>query len=245
MAGEQILQLNEKHFCAVQKNTAQERMSHNSAVQQVGDREFEELVSVYKKSLLACASRTVHHFVTEHDEEWSVTLQAFYEAVCSHDPGRGDLWPYASVVIRRRLTDYLRGLYRYREEEQGEVPETAEDESGWPGADSIADEIEAVQGELAEYGFSFFDLTEASPKSAKSRNKCAKAAAALLGDRRLADTLKRTKALPMKRLIWKSGVSGKTLERHRKYIIAVMVILEGDYPLLAEYLHSVREEMRS
>ena len=212
---------------------------------QIREEAFEELVHDYRRSLLACASRTVNHFVTDHDEEWSVTLQAFYEAVTTHDTQKGELWPYASAVIRHRLTDYLRGLYRHREEEWEDVPETLQDDTGWPGKYTIADEIEAVQCELADYGFSFFDLTEASPKSFKSRKKCAKAAALLLGDRELSGILKQTKALPMKKLVWKSGVSRKTLEQHRKYIIAVTVILNGDYPLLAEYLHDIRKEMMS
>lgn len=206
---------------------------------------FEELVKEYRRSMLACASRTMNHFVTEQDEEWSVTLQAFYQAVNSYEIGKGELWPYASVIIRRRLTDYMRGLYRHKEEEQTEIPETIPAEENWPGEYTITDEIEAVQSELSGYGFSFFDLTEASPKSEKTRKKCAKAVACLLRDTAMIRELETSKVLPMKKLVWKSRVTAKTLERHRRYIIAAAVILRGDYPLLAEYLHMVREEMKS
>ena len=85
---------------------------------QISDQQFESLVKEYRQSLLACASRTVKHFVTEQDEEWSVTLQAFYEAVKGYDGSRGQFWPFASVIVRRRLTDWMRDLYRHREEMQ-------------------------------------------------------------------------------------------------------------------------------
>ena len=212
---------------------------------QASDKYFEEQVTEYRKSMLACASRTMKHFVTEQDEEWSVTLQAFYEAVQSYEAARGEFWPYASVIIRRRLTDYMRGLYRHREEDQAEIPETIQAADNWPGEYTIADEIEAVQGEFTAYGFSFFDLTEASPKSEKTRKKCANAVAALLQDAEMIRVLETTKTLPVKRLVCRSRISAKTLERHRRYIIAAVLILRGDYPLLAEYLHMVREEMKS
>jgi RNA polymerase sigma factor len=39
-----------------------------------------------------------------------------------------------------------------------------------------------------------------------------------------------------------SQVPRKILERHRKYIVAAIEILSGEYPYLAEYLRYIREE---
>ena len=212
---------------------------------QISDQQFESLVKEYRQSMLACASRTVKHFVTEQDEEWSVTLQAFYEAVKGYDSAKGEFWPFTSVIIRRRLTDWMRDLYRHREEEQEEVPETVQDKENWPGQYTIKDEIEAVQGELKAFGFSFFDLVESSPKAEKSRKKCAAVIASLVQKEELFRSMKETGTLPMKSLIRASGISGKVIEKHRRYIIAAAIILQGEYPLLAEYLHVVREEMKA
>jgi RNA polymerase sigma factor len=38
-----------------------------------------------------------------------------------------------------------------------------------------------------------------------------------------------------------SGVSRKTLDRYRKYIIMAALILSDDYPQIAEYLKFVKE----
>ncbi len=212
---------------------------------QISDQEFESLVKEYRQSLLACASRAVKHFVTEQDEEWSVTLQAFYEAVKGYDITKGQFWPFVSVIVRRRLTDWLRNMYSKREEMQEEVPESIPDKGNWPGEYTIKDEIDAVQEELRTFGFTFFDLTESSPKAQKSRKKCAAVTAVLVQNEDLFRSMTETKTIPVKALVRASGISGKIMEKHRRYIIAAAIILRGEYPLLAEYLHMVREEMKA
>lgn len=226
----------------IQRSEAQ--ISRQQPETQCDEQEFERLVNEHRRFLLACASRTVNHFVTEQDDEWSVTLQAFYEAVNTYDPCRGELQSFASVCIRRRLTDWMRTAYRRREEPEEEIPEALPDGEHWPGEYTISDEIEAVQEELKSFGFSFFDVADSSPKAQKSRKKCAAVIAALMRDEELYQSMFRTGMLPAKTLTKASGISGKVIEKHRRYIIAAAIILHGDYPLLSEYLHTVREEMK-
>ena len=107
----------------------------------------------------------------------------------------------------------------------------------------MRDEIEAVQQILQGYGFSFFDLTECSPKAEKTKRASAKAVAALLSNAELFQKLRQTKTLPMKELTEYSGVPRKILDRHRKYLIAAAEILNGEYPLLAEYMSFIRKAM--
>ena len=37
-----------------------------------------------------------------------------------------------------------------------------------------------------------------------------------------------------------SGVSARLIERHRNYIVAAALLLDGDYPVLSSYLGSIR-----
>ena len=46
--------------------------------------------------------------------------------------------------------------------------------------------------------------------------------------------------IPIKELDTKVDVSKKTLERNRKYIIALVLILSGDYVYLKDYLKGVK-----
>ena len=48
--------------------------------------------------------------------------------------------------------------------------------------------------------------------------------------------------MPVKALANATGITKKTIDRYRKYMIMAILILEGDFPHIAEYLKFVREE---
>ena len=109
-----------------------------------------------------------------------------------------------------------------------------------PGTTPLQDEIEAIGQILKRYGFSFFDLPDASPKAEKTKRKCIAAIREILKEPEWIDQMRNKCLLPMKDLSEKSRISLKTLEKHRRYIIAAVEILDGDYPLLAEYMKAVK-----
>lgn len=103
-----------------------------------------------------------------------------------------------------------------------------------------AEEIESADEQFAKYGFSFYDLASCSPKSDKTRRGCGMAAAALSRSSVLVASLRRTHELPVRALAKESGVSARLIERHRNYIVAAALLLDGDYPVLSSYLGSIR-----
>lgn len=226
-----------------------------------------QFIEENRKFIKACAYHAVHHFVNESDDEWSVALIAFHEAVQSYDESKGDFRAFAQMVIRRRLTDYIRSEARHSGEilvspgsMDGEVEDSEEmtavewevqkkavdlslEKDRGSSRATVKDEIEAVQQILSRYGFSFFDLADCSPKADKTKRSCAEAVAALLRDDALYAKMQRSRTLPIAELAKKAGVHKKILERHRKYIIAAAEILNGEYPLLAEYMNYIRKAL--
>ena len=69
--------------------------------------------------------------------------------------------------------------------------------------------------------------------------------AALLKDPALFQKMRETGNFPIKEISERAGVMRKILERHRKYIIAAAEILNGEYPLLAEYMNYIRKALSS
>jgi len=225
-----------------------------------------KLIEENSRFILGCASRTARRFVTRSDDEWSVALLAFSDAVRDYDGEKGGFRAFAALVIRRRLTDYRRSEARRLpelsvspaaldgagEDDEGEAApldlelarRTAEASAlAQAESHSARDEIEAVQSLLAGYGFSFFDLADASPRAEKTRRSCAEAVKALLSDPELTRRMRETKTLPIREICDSGGVPRKILERHRRYIIAAAEILDGDYPVLAGYLSFIRKAM--
>lgn len=217
----------------------------------------EELIRSQEQTILRTASAACRRFVSRSDDEWSVALCAFSRAVDVYDEAKGDFLPFAQMLIKRELIDYFRAQKSVLREvsvaphvlEGGGEPE--EDPSGAYLAvvkrsreasdHSLRDEIIAANEMLQDYGFRFFDLTECSPRQDKTRRECARAIRFMLTDSALFAALEKTRKLPIKALAAASGVSRKTLDRYRKYIIMAVLILDGDYPQLAEYLKFVKE----
>ena len=221
------------------------------------ERKREELIRGHEQTILRTASSACHRYVNKSDDEWSIALCAFSKAVDVYTAEKGDFLPFAQMLIKRDLIDYYRSQKNTLREvivaphvlEGGGEPE--EDPSGvylavaknsQEASDrSLRDEILAANELLSDYGFRFFDLTECSPQQDKTRKECAVAIRFMLTDSTLFAALEKTRKLPIKALAAASGVSRKTLDRYRKYIIMAVLILDGDYPQLAEYLKFVKE----
>jgi len=222
-----------------------------------------DLIEANRAFILRCASETVRRYVTDSDDEWSAALMAFSEAVRDYEGEKGSFRGFAAIVIKRRVLDYVRSQSRFQnelavapeafdgsldEEESGAVEYSVQrrmaeeaDETADDTAARAREEIAAMQAILSEYGFSFFDLAESSPKAEKTKRSCAAAIRAMLASAALLAKMRLTRLLPIRELGLASGVVRKILERHRRYIIAGTEILDGDFPILAGYLSYVKE----
>ena len=208
-------------------------------IREAGENEeaFEKLLAACRNHIRFRVYRTTHRIIEEDDDEWSVAVLAFWEAVKSFDGSKGTFLHFADTVISRRIIDQIRQNTRY----SAEVPVDPDEAlASVSSEDTVEDErefeIAALSEEIRKYGISFEDLVTCSPKSRKTKRACEDAVHALMKDSRLLDILVKTRELPIKNIAEISGVSRKTIERHRKYIIAAAEILTGDYPELAEYM---------
>lgn len=210
-----------------------------------GDRTArEDLIAAHRGFIASCVLRAVpvRGEVTETDE-YSVALLAFNEAVDRYDAARGaSFHGFARQVIRRRLVDHYRSARRHAPEVPcAELPPEAEQPPAELPADEVREEIERLAAALAAYGISFADLVHDTPKHQDSRRLAVGIARRILADPRLRTDLERKKRIPVKILLKQLMYSPKTVQRHRRYIIAACLILGGDYPLLQEYVRGVEE----
>lgn len=224
----------------------------------------EELIDRYAPFALKVASRVTGGYVRlGEDDESTVALLAFNEAIDRYDPGRGGgFLGFAEEVIRRRLIDhYRRGRAGRREVPlsalsdagglDGTLAGEAGGESGPPPAEVLAaewvhreredeaerrEEVLRYRELLAAYGISLEELVRLSPRHEDARRRAIEAARALAARPELVESLRRRGELPLKELVGLAGLSRKTLERQRKYIIAVALILTEGLPYLEAYL---------
>ena len=237
------------------------KAENEAAAKASSDSEYREIfLGGNEEHILRLASQIIKKSITKSDDEYSVALIAVSEALDGYDAAKGDFWGYAAFVIKSRLYDMYRKEGRHSSEIavppdsfSGELSDEdpqlelklsvrdrlSEDDTG---ADNTARyEIEALTEELKSFGISFFDI-DRSPRTASTRSMCAKVIKAVFLPPPLVALLRKTGLFPAKEVMARQSVSRKFLDKYRKYLIASTLILDGDYPFLAEYVKYLRSE---
>lgn len=223
---------------------------------QQGDKSLlNEMIHAYKPFIAKTVSSVCRRYIYETDDEFSIGLIAFNEAIEKYSKERGSsLLSFSEVIIKRRVIDYIRkqtknqhismnlGLTSTEEEspDSAIVNELSIDEFKKKNDEQLRkEEIIQFQSLLVKFDLSFKDLVENSPKHADARKNAIDVAKMLVENPELKVWMFEKKRLPIKELEKRADVSRKTIERNRKYIIAIALILSSDYVYLKDYLKGV------
>lgn len=176
----------------------------------------------------------------------------FHEAIGGYTRTRGAFLKYAAMLIRSRLIDYSRreqwhsrviSLYELAGEGATTLSETLADERNPHEETAVQDatrmEIEELTRQMREFGVSLSDVADNCPKQQRTLDACRKALQYAKENPELLDDLLMTKKLPIGKLTAGSGVERKTLERHRKYMVALLLIYTNGYDIIRGHLKQV------
>lgn len=184
------------------------------------------------------------------DDELAIALMALDEAIDRFRADTGVPFPaYARIVILSRLTDHRRRENRNASvevplQQQGDESNSAEFSKAWEvhlletATRERIEEIKEFAELLRGYGVSFEDLVKCSPRHRDTRRSLMLAAAELTKRENLLEEFRVKKKLPLMELENCTGISRKTLERGRKYIIAISLLIsrQNDFLHLSSYL---------
>ncbi|SES91191.1 sigma factor [Anaerobranca gottschalkii] len=208
---------------------------------------LEKFIVNYENFILKSASKVVKKYITQNDDEWSIALNGFYEAIKKYDQNKGSFFSFAELVIQRKLIDY----YRREKKNNLEVKYDQIDNSFYLGIGEnkeverdICWEIEAISEVIKSYGFSFYDLVKISPKTKKTKGYCEEIIKYLLSNPILIEHIHKSKQLPIKVIEKNVKIPLKIIERYRKYIIAVVEIFSGEYQYLREYFPNIKKFLK-
>ena len=184
----------------------------------------------------------------------SAAMMAFYEAIQKYDIAKGHFFPFANNIVCNRIIDSIRQLKR---DTIKTIPLENEDEDGNISAQSaviselsihmyekqrrqkqLADEIEQFKAELRAWGISMDALVKSSPKHQKLRKTYNTVVLKILDVPDIIQTIQIKRYFPIKAVVGLTGLSHKTLERARVFILASLLIKIGDYEYLSDYVNS-------
>ena len=186
------------------------------------------------------------------DDELSIAMIAFHEAIRGYSRSRGAFLSYAAMLIKSRLIDYRRREKRHQGQLSLDSSPTEEEPSlgdtlaGDPDhseeivlRDATRAEIEELSAQMKLFGVSLTDVADNCPRQQRTLAACCRAMQFAAGNPSLLDDFLRTRRLPIAALCEGSGVERKTLERHRKYLVALLLICTNGYELIRGHLKQV------
>ncbi|HOQ37795.1 MAG TPA: sigma-70 family RNA polymerase sigma factor [Acetivibrio sp.] len=188
----------------------------------------------------------------KNSEEFSVGLSAFNEAIDRYDPLKNDnFFQYSFMVIKSRLIDYIRSNSKhnkvlpfsyFEESVHFEGKFLTSDTSRQFENIEVRQELETFERNLQQFGISLKDLVLSSPKHKDSRLLLIKIAKIIAGNNDMYKKLIVKGYVPLKDLLNYIKVNRKTIQRNRKFIIAVTLILRSNLYDLKEYILGFEKE---
>lgn len=182
----------------------------------------------------------------DYEDLQSIAMLVFVNCIRQYHKDRGTFLAFASTCIKHRLVDELRKQQIYRSrlspdslEKDGQIQLDTKAVSIYnqnQEHESLKEEILQLSDSLTSYGISWADLSKNCPKQKRSRLQCSYLAHLVVGKPEWKEEFLAGKRLPRAELARVAGVSEKTIEKYRKYIVALVVILLGDYPGIEAFL---------
>lgn len=201
-----------------------------------------ELIEKHMPFIIKSISDVTGRYVScENDEELSVGLLGFHEAIDRYDNEKGHFLSFAKLVISSRIKNYLKGENKHQHssleelldkglEIKDEYIEQKEDNS------ILVEEINRLKAEISSFGFTLEDLANEAPKQQATRKNAISLSEEISKDEEFTSFMYLKKRLPIKRIVLKFSVTEKVIKRSKKFIISVVIIIDKNLSALKNWI---------
>ena len=230
-----MLQNQEKAIIEIQKGNETLRQEFISSYK----------VFIYKYTSFICKRK----LYWENDDELSIALIAFNEALDKFKNHQGKSFSsYARLLIKNRLIDYFRMQPDFFQVSwEAETPEgknlTREEALSFNSYvkemenRERAFEIQVFKEALSGFGLQLSELPSSSPSHRDTRENLKSTAQEICKSQDMVNRIYKDKKLPLKEIQLLTGTRRKTLEKWRKYLLSLIIILtHSDLDMLSRYM---------
>lgn len=210
------------------------------------------LIKQYKPFIATITSEACkRHVVYGVDDELSFAMLGFYHAINSYESDKGTFLNYAARVMKHKVIDYLRSEKKHTHislDESDEENQTLLDHIPSntyrytiPATTAIQAELIEFQQELQSFSLQLTDIAKQAPKQTRTLEACRQIIYVAMEKPSLIMQLKESKRLPIKDILQLVNIDRKIIERHRSYIIALLIIYSNGYEFMREHLHKITQ----
>lgn len=184
----------------------------------------------------------------KNDDELSVALVAFNKACDSYNQEKGEFYSFAKVIIRNSLVDHFRKAknnpylaFESNEDEELQFIDIKNSLTQYQIESENKNRIEEIallSIELSMYKLDFDVLANSSPSHKDTRDSLLNLAMSCIREETILKQIKEKKLLPVKEICLLTGTNRKFVEKWRRYILTLIIILSSeDYPYIKSYLN--------
>jgi len=201
-----------------------------------------ELIEKHMPFIIKSISDVTGRYVScENDEELSVGLLGFHEAIERYDNEKGHFLSYAKLVIGSRIKNYLKSENKHQHSSLDELLDKGleiKDEYLEEEEDNgvLLEQINKLKNEISSFGFSLEDLADEAPKQQATRNNAISLSAEISKEEELTSFMYVKKRLPIKRIVLRFAVTEKVIKRSKKFIISVVIIFDKNLSALKNWI---------
>ncbi|MCT2536641.1 RNA polymerase subunit sigma [Aquibacillus koreensis] len=212
----------------------------------------ERLITHYKAYVINVVGQVCKRYISWSDEESSIGLIALNRAIDTYEmDAKKSFLNYVYLLVKRELIDYFR-----RESKTKHIPievESTDDESSINLYESeksmdsyhqtvqkteLVEEILEFSQILHTFGIQLEELEHVSPTHQKTKAMLLEIADVFIQSPELVDFFLKKKRFPTTTFVKQFGYRRKTVERHRKYIIGLIIVkLHPEWRQLSAYIH--------
>jgi RNA polymerase sigma factor len=198
-----------------------------------------ELIEKHMPFIIKSISDVTGRYVScENDEELSVGLLGFHEAIERYDNEKGHFLSYAKLVIGSRIKNYLKSENKHQHSsledllDKGlEIKDEYLDDNG-----ILLEEINKLKNEISSFGFTLEDLANEAPKQQATRKNAITLSEEISKEEELTSFMYLKKRLPIKRIVLQFSVTEKVIKRSKKFIISVVIIFDKNLSALRNWI---------
>lgn len=195
----------------------------------------------------------------ENDDELCIAMFAFYEAMMNYDKRKGTFLKFAETAIRNRLVDYFRKEQRHKgilsleqpafsgtdDAEHRLIDELADNRGEMEKVEdtmATGDEIRHFNERLQEFGITLTEVAQSCPKQERTLDICMGILEYARRNTSVLDQLLKSKKLPVRQICEGTGVHRKTIERHRDYIVAILLAFTNGFVIIRGHLRQIKQK---
>jgi len=192
-------------------------------------KKIDKFINEYRPFIIKIISDLKGSYLDVHnDDEYSIGLMPFNEALKKYQPEKGKFLSYAKLVIESRIKNYWKSQHQNEHTDYENIIDEVDSD--------LKDEIEYFEKVLLSFGLDFEILIDQSPKHKDTRKRAIEIGEKNSEVPEFVHHIYSKKRLPITLMSKAFHTSVKIIKKSKLFILSVVIIFDKKLTAIQEWL---------